>query len=204
MIKINLANSILKKSDSKGGSALPESAMIRDAAIKVALIIIPVIGFKFYERNDLEKKSVHLQQLVIERDKVTEELKSMGSVDEIVKQVEEQKKELADKFNVMKQIFGLRAQKIQTLALLQKYIPQSCWLEKVELKESGSMEQSGFSNTVVEVSGSSRSIDDIQNFTSSLNLEKSIFQNVRAPDITAQDGGKSDVKQFKFEIKLKE
>ena len=119
---------------------------------------------------------------------------------------EEQKKELADKFNVMKQIFGLRSQKIQTLALLQKYIPQSCWLTNIRVREGnmGGDGNAGPSGTWVEVTGYSSSIDDIQTYTSSLNLEKAVFDKVRAPNISAEEGGRSDVKKFTFEIKLKE
>lgn len=204
MIKINLANSIIKKSDSKGGANLLEGKMIRDSAIKVALIIAPVLGFMYYEKTDLQSKNDAYNRLVTERDTLNTDLKNQESVDEIVKQVEEQQREMDDKLHVMEQIFGLRARKIQALSLLQKHILQSLWLDKLRVQEEHSGGTAGQVKTVVNVSGFGTSIEDIQIFTTALSQEKAVFEKVRAPDISAEDVQRPDVKKFNFDIVLQD
>lgn len=202
MIRINLANSILNKSDSgsKSSSSLSEGKVLRDSVIKIVMIIAPVVGIIFYERTDLETKNQQLQKVTEERDRLSEDLKSKESVDEIVKQVEEQKKEMDDKLKVMEKIFGLRSKKIQTLSLLQKNILQSIWLDKIAFSEVAAETPEGPMKTMVTVTGSGTSIDDIQIYTTTLNQEKGIFEKVKAPNITAEDAAKPDVKRFKFDI----
>lgn len=204
MIKINLANSILKKSDSKAGGNLLEGKMIRDSAIKIALVIAPVLGFMYYEKTDLESKSGSFNQLVAEREKLSAELKNQESVDEIVKQVELQQKEMDDKLHVMEQIFGLRSRKIQALSLLQKHILQSVWLEKLHVHEELAAGAGVAAKTVVNISGYGMSIEDIQIFSTALSQEKAVFEKVRAPNISAEDTQKPDVKKFTFDVVLQD
>ncbi|MCB9072971.1 MAG: hypothetical protein H6623_05050 [Bdellovibrionaceae bacterium] len=204
MIKINLANSILKKSE-KEAAALGSSkaAQTRDTVIKILLIVLPVIGFRLYEGHELEQKQAHLHELIQQKDKMAQELSKLGSVDEIIKQVDEQKKELAEKFSVLKQIFGLRRQKIQALALLQKHIPPSCWLEEVNVLEDNSL-TNGKIRTLIKVIGFGTSVEDIQTFASLLNLEKAVFDKVRPPEISAEVAGKEGTKKFTMDMFLKE
>ncbi len=204
MIKVNLANSILKKSDSKAGVNLLEGKIIRDAAIKLGLIIAPVLGFMYYEKMDLQDKNDAYSRLVVERDQLNSDLKNQESVDEIVKQVEMQQREMDDKLHVMEQIFGLRSKKIQALSLLQRHILASLWLDKLSVREEqGSMGGPGI-KTVVAVSGMGTSVEDIQIFTTALSQEKAVFEKVRAPNISAEDIQKQEVKKFKFDIVLQD
>lgn len=205
MIKVNLANSILKKSEgSKSVSSLTEGTMLRDSAIKIALIIAPVIGIMYYEKIDLEAKNQTLARLTEERDSLNKDLTSKQSVDEIVKNVKEQQSEMDDKLHVMEKIFGLRAKKIQALALLQKHIPQSLWLSKVAVSEDGTANPDMPGKTLVTVTGFGTSIDDIQVYTTLLGQEKGIFERVKAPNISAEDVTKPDVKRFSFDIVLQD
>lgn len=206
MIKINLANSILKKSDGSKSTtgSLTEGTMLRDSAIKVALIIAPVIGIMYYEKVDLEAKTTTLARLTEERDTLNKDLTSKQSVDEIVKNVKEQQSEMDDKLHVMEKIFGLRAKKIHTLSLLQKHIPQSLWLEKVSVGEDSATDPNAPGKTVVSIAGYGTSVDDIQVYTTLLGQEKGIFERVRAPNISAEDTTKPDVKKFSFDILLQD
>lgn len=204
MIKVNLANSILKKSDSKGGANLLEGKMIRDAAIKIGLIIAPVLGFMYYEKTDLESKNLAYTKLVTERDQLNTDLKNQESVDEIVKQVEMQQREMDDKLHVMEQIFGLRSKKIQALSLLQKHILQSLWLDKLTVQEEQATVGAMAPKTSVSVSGFGTSIEDIQIYTTALSQEKAVFEKVKAPNISAEDVNRPDVKKFKFDVVLQD
>lgn len=207
MIKINLANTILKGTEgasSTGGTAV-DSASLRDNVIKVALILIPTLGLMYYEKTDLESKNTQLQQLTADRDRINEELQSKGSVDEIVKLVEEQKKEMDLKVNVMEKIFGLREKKLQALSLVQKHILPSLWLNKIQISEAtGEANSSGPNEITLSISGLGTTVDDIQLYAKALSQEKAIFKNVKAPNITSLEQSKSDLIEFKFEIVLRD
>ncbi|MCC6137246.1 MAG: hypothetical protein IT287_01330 [Bdellovibrionaceae bacterium] len=109
-----------------------------------------------------------------------------------------------DKLQVMEKIFGLRAKKIQTLSLLQKNILQSIWLDKIAFSEIAADNPESLAKNMVTVSGSGTSIEDIQIYTTTLNQEKGIFEKVKAPNISAEDAARPDVKKFKFDILLQD
>lgn len=204
MIKVNLANSILKKSDgSKSGGSLTEGKALRDGAIKVALIIAPVIGIMYYEKVDLEAKNLNLQKMTQQRDQLSQEIQSKQSVDEIVKNVKEQQADMDDKLRVMEKIFGLRSKKIQALSLLQKHIPQSLWLQKVSVSEDASGSD-GPGKTTVAISGFSMNLADIQVYITLLEQEREIFESIKGQNISAEENSKTDVSRFSFDILLKD
>lgn len=207
MIKVNLANSILKKSDSGGKSSvgsLTEGKVLRDSAIKIALIIAPVIGFKYYETVDLENKQLNLQKLTEQRDQLNQEIQSKQSVDEIVKNVKEQQADMDDKLKVMERIFGLRAKKIQALSMLQKHIPQSLWLQKIVVTEDQTNPLAP-GKTMVSITGFSLNLADIQVYITLLEQEREIFESIKGQNISAEDNPTTkDVNRFSFEIVLKD
>jgi Tfp pilus assembly protein PilN len=205
MIKVNLANSILKKSDSSKsvGGSLNEGKALRDGAIKVALIIAPLIGIMYYEKIDLDEKQIKLQILTQQRDQLNGEIKEKKSVDEIVKNVKLQQEEMDDKFRVMEKIFGLRAKKIQALALLQKHIPQTLWLQKVAVTELAT-ESDGPGKTSISIVGHGTNLADIQVYITLLEQERGIFESISGQNISSEENSKSDVSQFSFNILLKD
>lgn len=192
MIKINLANTFTKKADS-GTQSAGGNADVKSNAIKVALLIVPLIALYIYEKRDLSIKREELAILQEQSTKMDADLAKVGSIDNILKQVSEQKKELEEKFNVVRKIFGLRTKKIQTLVVLQQQIPPSSWLTKINAK-----------NTDVEVRGYSNSIDDAQIYINKLAAEKSFFSSVNGKDVAKVKINDRDVYRFDIILKLRE
>lgn len=204
MIKINLANNILKGTEGSSGPSIKDTASIRDNVIKVALILLPTLCLMYYEKTDIESKNAQLQQKTAERDRINEELQSKGSVDEIVKLVDEQKKEMELKVNVMEKIFGLREKKLQALSLVQKHILPSLWLNKLHISEGSEGDPDSAAEIILKISGLGTTVDDIQIYAKALSQEKAIFKSVKAPNITSLEKSKSDLIEFKFEIVLRD
>lgn len=203
MIKINLANSVLKKS-TKTASSFAESKMVKEGLIKVAIMIAPTLGLLYYEKIDLDEKSSNLAKLTAERDRINADLTSKGSVDEIVKQVEVQQKEMDEKIHVMEQIFGSRGKKIQALALLQKNILGSMWLNKILVSEISNTDNDKSKKTSISIFGVGTNKDDLYAFQNSLTQEKGIFEPAQGIQIKAEEGNKSNLVNFNFDITLQE
>lgn len=187
MIKINLANTLVAKSGTKTTSSAKVSTS--QLALKVVLVIMPLFGLNMVERKILQDKQQQLVSKNQEQANLTEELAKVGSVDDIVRQVQEQKKDLDEKFNVMRQIFSLRARKIKTLSYIQETIQPSSWLTKVSFEEKE-----------VKLEGYAESLGDAQTFSDSLSQEMGLFKSVALnSSVNEKVNG---VEKFKFDITI--
>jgi Tfp pilus assembly protein PilN len=191
MIKINLANSLILKSGGK--STLNVEINIKQIAIKVALLILPLVGVMFWEKQAISNKLLELAAIQVQRDKLTKELDSFGSIDDMVRNVNNQKKDLDDKFNVMRKIFSLRSQKIQTLFELQQKIPPNTWLTQVL-----------FHDKTVSVNGYASAIEEVQQFAGALMQNGDLFSSVNTTNTVAEKVNGGDYFKFDIFIKLKE
>jgi Tfp pilus assembly protein PilN len=193
MIKINLANTLLSKGDdSKSLSSLST----RETAIKIFLILIPVIGIYVFERMDLTAKNEKLASLQASLDEVTAKVAQSGSVSDIVAQKKELERESEEKKNVMRKIFGFRSQKILALTLLQDNIPPTCWFRKISINEK-----------TVSVFGSSSDIQDAQTYIGVLSKQTNVFGNISGQDISEDKStvaGRTAQYKFEFVLELKE
>lgn len=190
MIKINLANSLIAKS---GGKSTGVAVDPKQLLIKFALIILPVIGVMFWEKKSLGDKKAQLESIQATSNTLAKQLEGFGSIDDMVRNVGLQKKDLDDKFNVIRQIFGLRSQKIQTLFALQSKVAPKTWLTQV-LFHDKTATVVGYATTIDEVSAFSQALSEMQDLFSSVNTTSTNAEKV--------NGGEF----FKFEIfiKLKE
>lgn len=193
MIKINLANTIVGKSE--GVPVKVSSGTIKDVAVKVILILIPVVGIYFYEQNEIQAKTQKLARVKAEHEQLVLELKKVGSLDDIVKQKNELNADLNKKFAIMEKIFGLRSQKIKTLTVLQRHIPATAWLKKIS-----------FSEKAVSVMGYSSEVESAQSYISLLSQEKAIFEKLTGQDVTEEKANTSmkGFYRFEFSLELKE
>lgn len=193
MIKINLANTIVGKPD--GVPVKVSSGTIKDLAVKIILILIPIVGIYFYERNEIQAKNIKLAAVKMEQERLVAELKKVGSLDDIVKQKNELRADLNAKFAVMEKIFGLRSKKIKTLKALQQHIPPSCWLKRIS-----------FSERAVSVLGYSSEVESAQSYISLLSQEKSIFDKLTGQDVAEEKANPSmqGFYRFEFTLELKE
>lgn len=197
MIKINLANTLVNKSDSaKGASSGAGSNNARDIVVKLILIFLPLIGIYVYEKTDIDAKNLELATVKQTQETLSADLKKLGSKDDIVQQQKEQEKEMNERKNVMKQIFGLRSKKVSTLTLLQSYIPPACWLKKIS-----------FAANKVSIMGFASDIQAAHAYISQLSDAKEVFANISGQDISEEKdaaGNMSGLYKFEFVLELKE
>jgi len=194
MIKINLANSLLAKS----GGGIQATAVVSDIsgskiALKAALILVPIIGMVIFEKRSLAAKDENLKNITVQQDVLSKELQSVGSVDDIVRQVNEQRRDLDEKFGVMGQIFGVRSQKIQSLFSVQNSISDKSWLTRVAFEEKNLL-----------MTGYASSIDEAQALVTSLSQDKALFSSVSMTNVKSETINGNDFFKFEIMVKLKE
>lgn len=203
MIKINLANAIFKKAEKQPTAAsLDEKRVLYQSIFKGALIVVPLIGLIYVEKIFLDQKKATLAQLNAEKSRLTDEITGKGSVDEIVKQIEEQQKEMDGQIQVIENIFSLRNKKIEILSGLQKHMLPSLWLSQIQLLEK--IEEGKPTKVLVTVDGFGSNSDDIQIYTTVLSQEKNYIEKVMAPNISAQTFSSQEVKKFTFDMLLRD
>jgi Tfp pilus assembly protein PilN len=193
MIKINLANTLLSKGDD---SKSVSSMSTRDTAIKIVLMLIPLVGIYTFEKMDINAKNERLASLQANLDEVTAQVARSGSVSDIVAQKKELERESEEKKDVMRKIFGFRSQKILALTLLQDNIPTSCWFRKISINEK-----------TVSVYGSSSDIQDAQSYIGVLSKQTNVFGNISGQDISEDKSGVAGHTaqyMFEFVLELKE
>lgn len=200
MIRINLANALMRNMDAAAkpvaAAASPESSANKDSIIKVVLLFLPVIGLIIFEKHQLGIKEEELTVIVQEKATLDEKLTQVGSVDDVLRQIDQQKQEVDKKVGVVRKIFSMRKQKINTLVALQTHIPRSAWLKKLE-----------FEREEIRVEGMANTADDAQTFASLLSQDKDLFAdftNKGISKVSDRQEGQSEVFQFEFIGKVKE
>ena len=191
MIRINLANSLI----AKAGTQTPSGSQIdpKQMAAKVSLLLLPLVAVMIWESISLRAKTAQYDVIRQRAEVLSKKLDSFGSVDDMVRNVSEQKKDLDDKFSVLRQIFGLRSQKIQTLVELRDKIPQNTWLTRVS-----------FQDKTVSIVGFAGAIADVQTFASALSANTELFGNVSTTNTVSEKVQNVDYFKFDIFIKLKE
>lgn len=202
MIKINLANTMMKGAESGGFKLMPSTNAKEsvDLLVKVVLIILPVVIILFYEKNQLSSKVVQLDEINVQKNNLSQELAKVGSVDDMNRQMDAQKKELEDKVQVMKKIFSLRESKLKTLLAVQNHIPRSSWIDKIT-----------FDQRDVTVQGLASTTEEAQSYASLLSQEKILFEEFHnkgvssvKKDVAGKEGASSEFFQFEYTMRLKE
>lgn len=200
MIRINLANALMKNMDAAAKPAAAatsaDTAKNKETIIKVVLLLIPLIGLIIFERHQLGIREQELSLVVQEKSTLDEKLAQVGSVDDVLRQIDQQKQEVDKKVGVVRKIFSMRKQKINSLVALQTHIPRSAWLKKLE-----------FDKDEIKVEGMANSADDAQTFASLLSQEKELFTDFTNKGISKMSDrqeGQSEIFQFEYLGKVKE
>jgi Tfp pilus assembly protein PilN len=134
--------------------------------------------------------------VVQEKATLDEKLTQVGSVDDVLRQIDQQKQEVDKKVGLVRKIFSMRKQKINSLVALQTHIPRSAWLKKLQ-----------FDKDEIKVEGMANSADDAQTFVSLLSQEKELFTDFTNKGISKMSDrqeGQSEIFQFEYLGKVKE
>lgn len=201
MIRINLANALMKNAEAAAKPAAAsstgaEGATPKDNIIKGVLILLPILGLILYEKHQLGLKQQELVVVNQEKTDLDAKLAQVGSVDDVLRQIDQQKQEVDKKVEVVRKIFSMRKQKINSLLALQSHIPRSAWLKKLE-----------FDKDELKIEGLANSADDAQTFASALSQEKELFldfTNKGISKLSDRQEGQSEVFQFEYLSKMKE
>lgn len=201
MIRINLANALMRSMDSVAKPAViavsADSKMMRENVIKAALILIPLVGLFIYERTNLSSKQQVLDAIVAEKQTLDAKLAQVGTVDDVLRQIEQQKQEVDRKVEVVRKIFSMRRQKLNSILTLQTHIPRSSWLRVLE-----------FNADTIKINGTASNTEDAQNYASLLSQEKDLFLELTNKGINKVETVTNDVKvesfQFEYIGKIKE
>ncbi len=200
MIRINLANALMKNMDAAAkpaaAAASADTAKNKETIIKIVLLLLPLIGLIIFERHQLGIRDQELSLVVQEKTTLDEKLAQVGSVDDVLRQIDQQKQEVDKKVGVVRKIFSMRKQKINSLVALQTHIPRSAWLKKLE-----------FDKDEIKVEGMANSADDAQTFASLLSQEKELFTDFTNKGISKMSDrqeGQSEIFQFEYLGKVKE
>ncbi len=194
MIRINLANALMRSMDAtpKVAIATVDHKELKANIFKGALILVPIIGMFFYEKTNLSTKQKTLDAVTQEKQDIEQKLAQVGSVDDVIRQVEQQKIEVDRKVGVVRKIFSMRKQKLSSILSLQTHIPRSAWLQQLE-----------FNNDDIKIIGMANSTEDAQTYASLLSQEKDLFAQLINKGVT-KIPGKEDTFQFEYHGKLKE
>jgi len=190
MIKINLANSLIAKS---GGVSLGAQIAPKQLAIKIALLILPLVAVIMWEHKSINDKKAQLEDIKHQSQELDKRLASHGDVSDTVSTVNKQKKDLDEKFNVIRQIFTLRSQKMQTLFALEDKVGAKTWLTQILVHDK-----------TVSVSGYATTIDEVGAFAQTLGGMTDLFASVNTTNTNSEKVNGSEFFKFDIFIKLKE
>lgn len=201
MIRINLANALMRTMDAVAkpaaatSAASPENKVMKENILKVSLILLPVIALVFYERSNLSTIQQTLDTVLAEKNTQDQKLAQVGSVDDVLRQIDQQKQEVDRKVGVVRKIFSMRKQKINAITALQTHIPRSTWLQTVE-----------FTGDEIKITGMANTTDEAQSYASLLSQEKDIFIDLKNKETSKADKqeGKPDIFRFEYIGKVKE
>ncbi len=202
MIRINLANALMRNMDAASKPTASAATSSADTAgqkaniVKVVLLLLPLVGLIIFEKHQISLKQEELTLVTQEKTALDEKLTQVGSVDDVLRQIDQQKQEVDAKVGVVRRIFSMRKQKINSLIVMQTHIPRSAWLKKVE-----------FDKNEIKVEGLANSAEDAQTFASLLSQDKELFTdftNKGISKISDRQEGQSEIFQFEFVGKVKE
>lgn len=192
MIKINLANNLIKKTEVNAFSSVNINSQMQDI-VKVVVMVLPLVGLYFYERHDLEIKQQILDKTRAEDAQLAQELSQVSAIENTIKQTEEQKRELEEKLSVMRKIFGLRHQKLQSIRILQNEIAQTSWLTKISFK-----------GKEAEVTGYAPSLQEAQDYIGRIVKYKKIYESVTSRNIIKDEAAHGELYKFDLFLVLRE
>lgn len=138
MIRINLTRTRIQDTGMTSSSTVAStssdgsgSSQMRDAIVKVAIIVIFTGGLMMWEGQNLRDLNETQGHLATQVQALTTENNNKTAEVEKVKDVEVQAKELEDKLKFLKLLSKLRLREVKTLDFMQTSIPEKVWLTKM-------------------------------------------------------------------------
>jgi Tfp pilus assembly protein PilN len=193
MIKINMLRGMGLDQVGAGGGigAGPVSADLqRDAAIKLAVIILIPALLILYEKFNLSVVRDELSSVQAQIQKAERERQSYGDTGPRVEKFTQQKVKIDRELETIRNLGKGRLQYVKALDALQSLMPAHCWLRKVSIK-GGSVKIDGYTNAEDGVAELIRALND-----------SAYFSKVE-PKLTAQEElPTGSAKRFDIEFKV--
>jgi Tfp pilus assembly protein PilN len=183
MIKVNLLRNRVQESTSADPGPGRSGDQLREAVIKIAVILIFVVGLILYESQNLRAMNDELARSKAEAAKLTADNTARAAEAEKVKDLEVQARELEDKLKILKLLSKLRLREVKTLDFLQSSIPEKVWLKTISYEsdkihvEAGHFQISGNAAATEELTEFVRRLED-STYLMDVIVVKNLEQNI--------------------------
>lgn len=202
MIRVNLARNRVSdhqatsKTAAYGTSFSSSSSDSRDALVKVALLLLPVLGLMLYENQTIHALNAEQIRLQNEVNKINQEAQAKAKEIETVKDIEVQAKELDDKLKILKTLSRLRLREVKTLDFVQNAIPEKVWLKSLMYEaDKDKVDQGKF-----VINGLAVSTEDLTDFVK--RLEESAYMSdvivMKNQEVSPSSSRKVLLRDFNF------
>lgn len=162
----------------------------KDIAIKVVLLIIPVLIVMGYEKYDEQKGKVKLNFIRNEVNKLTASLGKYGKQVQEVRRIQEEKKRLDGRINTIVDLSKDRLTNAKALNALHEVVPPEAWIEDMSINQGA-------------VIFKGKATDDLTVSQFLRNLNESIyFEDVSLKSTKERSSSSGVVKAFEIHAKL--
>jgi len=199
VIKVNLMRNRVQEAPAPGEAIVDTSNENRDALVKIAFILIFVLGLMVWESQSI--RALNSQAAVV-ASRVSElEGQATGKLTEVegIKDIAKQAEELKDKLKVLKLLSRLRLREVKTLDFMQSSIPEKVWIKSIVFEsERTKMDQGKF-----QFIGFSVTTEDLTDFVK--RLEDSAYLNevivIKNQEIAAP-GKAGNIREYMFNAEV--
>jgi Tfp pilus assembly protein PilN len=197
MIRVNLLKNRVGDSPTsmRTSTVAAENVEIREALVKVALMLVFTIGLMFVESQNLRALQADVARLGVQQQEMEAQAAAKAKEVEGVKDVEVQARELEDKLKILKLLSKLRLREVKTLDFVQSSIPEKVWLKSMTYEsDKEKVEQGHFNFT-----GNAVATEDLTEFVKRLEDSAYLYEVIvmKNQEVTVNNS-KNVIRDFQF------
>lgn len=189
----------VQEAPAPGEAVIDTSSETRDALVKIAFILIFVLGLMVWESQSI--RTLNSQASVVSSRVAELEGQVAGKSTEVegIKDIAKQAEELKDKLKVLKLLSRLRLREVKTLDFMQSSVPEKVWLKSIIFESQRTKMDHGKFQFI----GFSVSTEDLTDFVK--RLEDSAYLNevivIKNQEITAP-GKAGSIREYTFNAEV--
>lgn len=194
MIKVNLMRNRVQDAAAVGATVVDTSNETRDALVKVAFIVIFVLGLMVWESQSIRALNSEAASIA---SRVSElEGQTTGKATEVdgIKDIAKQAEELKAKLKVLKLLSRLRLREVKTLDFMQSSIPEKVWLKSINFESGRTKMDQG----KLLFQGFSVSTEDLTDFVKRLEDSAYLTEVIVIKNQEVPSGKSGNVREYTF------